>query len=80
MVAVLGTIDFMDDKNELVFQTTKEEKEHQKVSAAQPPVMAAPSKSGKKKSTAKVKMEPPEDYYNPTYDEMMLGGDIYDQQ
>ena len=59
---------------------TKEEKEHQKVSAAQPPVMAAPSKSGKKKSTAKVKMEPPEDYYNPTYDEMMLGGDIYDQQ
>lgn len=28
MVAVLGTIDFMDDKNELVFQTTKEEKEH----------------------------------------------------
>lgn len=25
---MLGTIDFMDEKNELVFQTTKEEKEH----------------------------------------------------
>lgn len=27
-VDVLGTIDFIDNKNDLVFQTTKDEKEH----------------------------------------------------
>lgn len=27
-IDVLGTIDFIDNKNDLVFQTTKDEKEH----------------------------------------------------